>query len=74
MILSDDHDQVFVLDHRTHSKNELIHENLGVLQGPSLLAYNDATFHEQDWDALRNISRSSKKTDPLCVPLKLFML
>ncbi|KAI0919873.1 hypothetical protein AcV5_001825 [Taiwanofungus camphoratus] len=57
--------QVFVLDHRTHSKNELIHENLGVLQGPSLLAYNDATFHEQDWDALRNISRSSKKTDPL---------
>lgn len=52
-----------MLDARTHPKHSLFHVNLGDAQGPSLLAYNDALFSQEDWEALQSIHRSSKKTD-----------
>ncbi|KAI0739602.1 hypothetical protein C8Q80DRAFT_1274667 [Daedaleopsis nitida] len=33
------------------------------LQGPALLAYNDTTFSDADWEAIRTVSQSSKTTD-----------
>ncbi|EAU81709.2 hypothetical protein CC1G_02725 [Coprinopsis cinerea okayama7 len=47
--------QTFVLDCRTHGTNPL--------QGPALLAFNDAQFSKDDWVALQNISESSKRED-----------
>lgn len=55
--------QIFVLDARTHGTNSLVDPKLIATQGPSLLAYNDALFSDEDWDALQSIHRSSKKTD-----------
>ncbi|KAJ7673472.1 hypothetical protein B0H17DRAFT_1083119 [Mycena rosella] len=55
--------QVFLLDARTHNAGSLVDPKLATTQGPSLLAYNDALFSEEDWDALQSIHRSSKKTD-----------
>ncbi|KAJ6602456.1 hypothetical protein DFH09DRAFT_968836 [Mycena vulgaris] len=55
--------QVFLLDARTHNANSLVDAKLATTQGPSLLAYNDALFSDDDWDALQSIHRSSKKTD-----------
>ncbi|KAJ7475161.1 hypothetical protein B0H11DRAFT_2034382 [Mycena galericulata] len=55
--------QIFVLDARTHGINFLVDPKLAPTQGPSLLAYNDALFSDEDWDALQSIHRSSKKTD-----------
>ncbi|KAJ6617959.1 hypothetical protein B0H10DRAFT_1947944 [Mycena sp. CBHHK59/15] len=55
--------QVFVLDSGTHGTRFLVDPGLAATQGPSLLAYNDALFSDDDWDALQSIHRSSKKTD-----------
>ncbi|KAJ7280333.1 hypothetical protein C8J57DRAFT_1175059 [Mycena rebaudengoi] len=55
--------QVFLLDSRTHGTSFLVDPKLSATQGPSLLAYNDALFSDDDWDALQSIHRSSKKTD-----------
>jgi hypothetical protein len=52
--------QLFILDRRTHGSEEL--KTTGS-EGPSLIAYNDGSFDERDWNALRNISDSSKRTD-----------
>src|ERR1700761_8817349 len=56
--------QTFVLDHRVHSYDHLLYDELESTQGPALIAYNDALFHAQDWKALQNIFDSSKKRDP----------
>ncbi|KZT01862.1 uncharacterized protein LAESUDRAFT_815637 [Laetiporus sulphureus 93-53] len=53
--------QVFLLDNRVHRHDSIIEQTLLSLQGPALLAYNDATFSESDWKSLQNINRSSKK-------------
>ncbi|KAK0187120.1 hypothetical protein F5146DRAFT_1063566 [Armillaria mellea] len=55
--------QIFVLDSRKHSTHNLFSDKLAGTQGPSLLAYNDALFTQEDWEALQTIHRSSKKTD-----------
>lgn len=55
--------QIFVLDQRSHHAMSIHHPNLSEMQGPALLAYNDALFTEEDWTALQNIHRSSKRTD-----------
>ncbi|KAI0784872.1 hypothetical protein C8Q75DRAFT_894291 [Abortiporus biennis] len=55
--------QIFVLDHRTYPGSHLIDPRLVEAQGPSLLAYNNATFNEQDWIALQRINESSKRED-----------
>lgn len=55
--------QIFVLDHRNHPTGSLYHPQLAQMQGPALLAYNDALFHDDDWKALQTIHQSSKKMD-----------
>jgi sacsin len=55
--------QIFILDHRTHSTDHLCHPDLADTQGPALLAYNDAVFEKADWEHIRSIQNSSKKTD-----------
>ena len=37
------------------------------MQGPALLAYNDATFSEDDWEGIKWVSTSVKEADPLKV-------
>ncbi|KAI0739601.1 hypothetical protein C8Q80DRAFT_1240735 [Daedaleopsis nitida] len=55
--------QIFVLDHRQHPRASLIRPALSDLQGPALLAYNDTTFTDADWHAIRTVSQSSKIAD-----------
>ncbi|KAF6756618.1 hypothetical protein DFP72DRAFT_893244 [Ephemerocybe angulata] len=55
--------QTFALDYRTHPDGRLRDPRLSETQGPALLAFNNATFAENDWTALRSISASSKKED-----------
>ncbi|CAA7263802.1 unnamed protein product [Cyclocybe aegerita] len=55
--------QIFVLDRRTHSSERLYHPKLADAQGPALLAFNDAVFKPEDWEALKNQYESSKVDD-----------
>ncbi|KAF9446296.1 hypothetical protein P691DRAFT_673937 [Macrolepiota fuliginosa MF-IS2] len=55
--------QVFVLDRRSHDAKAIYHPYLAATQGPALLAFNDELIRDHDWEALRNIHRSSKTTD-----------
>ena len=41
----------------------VVSESLGNSQGPALLAYNNAIFQAEDWEALQNINESSKRVD-----------
>ena len=59
--------QMFVLDCRTFPTVSLVHPKLAEMQGPALLGYSNKPFTEEDWRALQNIHRSSKKNDPLYV-------
>ncbi|KAH8096582.1 hypothetical protein BXZ70DRAFT_323958 [Cristinia sonorae] len=56
-------EQVFLLDHRTHAADNILSPKLAEAQGPALLAYNNAIFRSDDWEALQNINESSKRTD-----------
>ncbi|KXN83781.1 Sacsin [Leucoagaricus sp. SymC.cos] len=55
--------QTFVLDRRQHPSDLIHHSHLASTQGPALLAFNDGVLQEKDWNALRNIHRSSKTRD-----------
>ncbi|PPR03603.1 hypothetical protein CVT24_007592 [Panaeolus cyanescens] len=55
--------QVFVLDRRTHDTEGLYHDKLIRAQGPALLAFNDAKFTDDDWEALQAMHESSKASD-----------
>ncbi|EAU81693.2 hypothetical protein CC1G_02709 [Coprinopsis cinerea okayama7 len=55
--------QDFVLDCRSHPSERLCKAEFADLQGPALLAFNNATFQPDDWVAVKSISRSSKKAD-----------
>lgn len=55
--------QIFVLDSRQHGTRTLYDPKLAETQGPALLAFNDALFSDEDWEALQSIHRSSKKDD-----------
>jgi sacsin len=55
--------QIFVLDRRIHGSTSIYHPHLAETQGPALLAYNNELIHDEDWEALQNIHRSSKKAD-----------
>jgi hypothetical protein len=52
--------QIFVLDRRTHKLDGVEHHDLN---GPSLLAFNDAMVKDEDWDALQTLHQSSKSSD-----------
>ncbi|KAJ2913096.1 hypothetical protein MD484_g7329, partial [Candolleomyces efflorescens] len=55
--------QIFLLDCRKHPTQNTCSEKIAETQGPALLAFNNATFSAEDWKALQNISRSSKRED-----------
>ena len=42
----------------------MLHPSLAKFQGPSLLAYNDAVFTDEDWTNIQKLKRSDKRSDP----------
>ena len=57
----------FFIDSRGHGTTSLVHPDLAPFQGPSLLAYNDAQFRDEDWEGIQNLQRSVKAEDPFKV-------
>ena len=57
----------FLLDSRSHSKEDLFDTGLSKYQGPALYAWNDAVFKKDDWKFLGKIEQSSKKKEVLKV-------
>ena len=57
----------FFIDSRGHEMTLLVHPDLAPFQGPSLLAYNDAQFRDEDWESIQNLQRSVKAEDPFKV-------
>ena len=55
----------FLIDWRTHPTDSLITEELKEWQGPALIAYNNATLSDQDFDSICNIGGNTKKNDPM---------
>ncbi|XP_069056702.1 sacsin-like [Pleurodeles waltl] len=55
---------IFVYDEREYGKENLWSEDLHSFQGPALLAYNNATFSEDDWDGIQSTGNSLKLKDP----------
>ena len=45
----------------------MLHPPLAKFQGPSLLAYNDAVFTDEDWTNIQKLKRSDKRSDPFKV-------
>ena len=54
----------FFIDERSHGQQNLLHPSLAKFQGPSLLAYNDAVFTDEDWTNIQKLKRSDKRSDP----------
>lgn len=48
------------LDRRVHGSDSLLSQTLAQWQGPSLLAYNDAVFTEDDFVSISRIGGSTK--------------
>jgi hypothetical protein len=68
--------QWYLLDHRDHVKHSrsnsdtsseqplrLIHKDFCKYMGPALLAGNDSVFEAKDFESLRNLASSEKRTD-----------
>ena len=55
----------FLLDWREHPKNSLFADELEKWQGPALIAYNNATFSDEDFDNICILAGETKKIDPL---------
>ena len=52
-----------ILDMREHSKEHLLSENWGELQGPALLVWNDSVFTDDDLIGLQRLGLGSKRSD-----------
>lgn len=57
-------DVVFIHDERSYGTESLCTDQLGEYQGPALYAYNNAAFHEEDWEGIQKAGRSVKRDDP----------
>ena len=57
----------FFIDERSHGQQNLLYRSLAKFQGPSLLAYNDAVFTDEDWKNIQKLKRSDKRSDPFKV-------
>ncbi len=60
---------VFILDRRTHGTQHVLGRAEGAgdmasLQGPALLAYDDAIFTPENFEGLFSFGRGSKSADP----------
>ncbi|KAM3923090.1 sacsin-like [Leptodactylus fuscus] len=55
---------VFVYDEREYGTDILYAKEQHVIQGPSLLAYNNEIFSDRDWDGIQRPGNSIKRKDP----------
>ena len=57
---------VLMLDLRDFSKSttKLLAPEMRVLQVPSIICYNNATFQEKDFESLKNLGASRKENEP----------
>jgi len=55
----------FLIDWREHPSSSLLAKELRPWQGPSLLAYNNATFSDQDFQHICQVAGETKQSDPL---------
>lgn len=51
------------LDLRAHPSAQMAYPGLASLQGPALIAFNDATFTEADWASIQRIGDSLKREE-----------
>ena len=51
----------FLIDPRTHPNEDLLMKSLSELQGPGLLAWNNASFEKGDWTNIGRLDKSSKE-------------
>ena len=54
-----------LLDWRHHGKSTVIVEEMSQWQGPALIAYNNATFSDQDFKNICELAAESKMKDPM---------
>jgi len=54
----------FILDWRSHPTQNLSHDGLSLLSGPSLLVRNDAAFQEADIENIQRVGNSIKAEEP----------
>ena len=55
----------FLIDWRHHPTESLIADELKEWQGPALIAYNNATFSDEDLENICKVAGETKKNDPL---------
>ena len=55
----------FLIDWRRHPTESLIAEELKQWQGPALIAYNNATFSDEDFVNICKVAGETKKSNPL---------
>ncbi|XP_018425945.1 PREDICTED: sacsin-like [Nanorana parkeri] len=55
---------IFAYDERQYGTESLHSEDLHIVQGPALLAYNNEIFSDQDWDGIQRPGNSVKRKDP----------
>ncbi len=55
----------FVLDCRQHGCKSLFNDQMRYWQGPALIAYNNATFSDQDFDNVCELAGETKMSDPM---------
>ena len=54
-----------LLDWRTHGKEYLFEKEMEHWQGPAVVAYNNATFSDQDFDNICELAAETKMKDPM---------
>ena len=54
-----------LLDWRTHGKEYLFEREMEHWQGPAVVAYNNATFSDQDFDNICELAAETKMKDPM---------
>lgn len=57
----------FYIDSRRYPVKSLANPKLAAYQGPALLAANDATFSDKDWEGIQKLEDSIKSEDPFKV-------
>ena len=52
-----------IYDDNEYGASKLLFPGLAEWQGPSLCIFNDAYFKDEDWDSIRRVGTSQKRTD-----------
>eukprot|EP01080_Neovahlkampfia_damariscottae_P008276 gene8276-101_t len=52
-----------VFDSRNHKTEKLLNPKMSALQGASIMTFNNAKFESKDFESIRNLAQSRKKTD-----------